>query len=241
MSAKAVLAALKRRIRKEKAAFLPGFFDVRPGGYGEGDHFLGVVVPDQRAVAKQFASAPLSEIEQLVASKWHECRLTGMIILVNQFTKAFRKSNSNRLAEGRVLLDFYLSHLDGVNNWDIVDTTSPKILGAWILEHTSERTILSRFARSTSLWKRRIAVVATLPLIREHQFVEILALSKRLLHDPHPLMHKAIGWMLREVGKRDLRPLEEFLENHAHQMPRTMLRYSIEKLSKPERQLWLQK
>lgn len=239
MTAKHVLAELSKMARDDKAAFLPGFFQAVPGGYGEGDQFLGCVVPDQRKVARSFQDLSRAHLLTLFASPWHECRLTGMLILVHQFQRAAKPKNPDRHAQCQDIVDFYLSNLDAVNNWDIVDSTSHKILGAWCLVERSQRSTLNRLAQSESLWERRIAVVATYALIKNDEFEEIIALSKRLLNDEHDLMHKAIGWMLREMGKRDPNQLEQFLTKHASEMPRTMLRYSIEKLSKEERMHWM--
>ena len=239
MTAKAVLSALRKLAREDKAEFLPGFFQAAPGGYGEGDRFLGCVVPDQRKVARQFLDLPRSELLKLFASPWHECRLTGMFILVSQFERAMKPKNPNRLADAGDVVEFYLANLAGVNNWDIVDATAPKILGPWLVEQPEQRDVLDRLAGSDVLWERRIAVIATYALIKNDEFAEICSLAERLMSDSHDLMHKAIGWMLREMGKRDERKLLAFLKKHARQMPRTMLRYAIEKLPKSERQKWL--
>lgn len=239
MTAKQVLTALRQLAREDKAEFLPGFFQAVPGGYGEGDRFLGCVVPDQRKVARQFRDLSRPELKKLFASKWHECRLTGMLILVGQFQSAAKPKNPNRDAESRDIVQFYLANLNAVNNWDIVDTTAPKILGVWLVENPNERSVLKELASSEVLWKRRVAVVATYALIKNDEFDEIIALAECLLNDGHDLMNKAIGWMLREMGKRDSAHLKAFLEKHASQMPRTMLRYSIEKLPREERTKWL--
>ncbi len=239
MSAKQVLSALREVARENKAAFLPGFFQAVPGGYAEGDRFLGCVVPDQRKVARQFRDLSRDELVKLFASPWHECRLTGMLILVDQYELAAKPKNPHREFECREIVDFYLANLDAVNNWDIVDTTSPKILGAWLVENYDERSVLDRLAASDLLWERRVAVLATFSLVRNDEFKEIVDLAERLMDDGHDLMNKAIGWMLREMGKRDQSRLEKFLKKHARTMPRTMLRYSIEKLSGEDRTKWM--
>ncbi len=239
MTARQVLATLRTMAREDKAAFLPGFFQTVPGGYGEGDQFLGCVVPDQRKVARQFRDLPRGELEKLFASPWHECRLTGMLILVGQFETAAKSKNPHRHFECHEIVEFYLANLDAVNNWDIVDTTSPKILGAWLVENFDERSVLDRLATSKVLWERRVAVLATFSLIKNDEFAEIIDLAERLMDDGHDLMNKAIGWMLREMGKRDQSQLEKFLKKHAKMMPRTMLRYSIEKLPREERTKWM--
>ena len=239
MTAKQVLSALREVARDDKAAFLPGFFKAVPGGYGEGDRFLGCVVPDQRKVARQFRDLSRDELVKLFASPWHECRLTGMLILVGQYEAAEKPKNPHRDFECREIVEFYLANLDAVNNWDIVDTTSPKILGAWLVEHFDERGVLARLAACDVLWERRVAVLATLSLIKNDEFEEIVELAERLMDDGHDLMNKAIGWMLREMGKRDQIKLQKFLRKHAKSMPRTMLRYSIEKLSREDRTKWM--
>ena len=239
MTAKQVLATLRGVGHEDKAAFLPGLFQAVPGGYGEGDRFLGCVVPDQRKVARQFRDLPRGELEKLFASPWHECRLTGVLILVGQYERAAKPKNPHRDFECREIVEFYLANLDAVNNWDIVDTTSPKILGAWLVENFDERSLLERLAASEVLWERRVAVLATSTLIKNDEFEEIIELAERLMDDGHDLMNKAIGWMLRGMGKRDQSRLENFLKKHAKTMPRTMLRYSIEKLPRENRSKWM--
>lgn len=241
MTAKQILASLREVAREDKAAFLPGFFQAVPGGYGEGDRFIGCVVPDQRKVARHFRDLSRDELVKLFASPWHECRLTGMLILVGQFDVAAKSNNPHRLFECGEIVEFYLANLDAVNNWDIVDTTAPKILGPWLVENSDERSVLERLTASDVLWERRVAVLATFSLIKNDEFEEIIELAERLMSDGHDLMHKAIGWMLREMGKRDQSRLEKFLKKHAKTMPRTMLRYSIEKLSREDRAKWMNK
>ncbi|MCM2370317.1 DNA alkylation repair protein [Aporhodopirellula aestuarii] len=239
MTAKQVLLALRKVAREDKALFLPKFFQAIPGGYGEGDQFLGCVVPDQRKVAQQFRDLSREELVKLFASPWHECRLTGMLILVGQFELAAKPKNPHRDFECREIVEFYLANLNAANNWDIVDSTAPKILGPWLVEHPDERSVLDRLAASDVLWDRRVAIVATYSLIRNDEFDEIMGLAERLLSDGHDLMHKAIGWMLREMGKRDSCQLEKFLKRNSKSMPRTMLRYSIEKLPREDRAKWM--
>ncbi|QDV24607.1 DNA alkylation repair protein [Aureliella helgolandensis] len=239
MTAKQVYASLRALACGERAASLERFVQAVPGGYGEGDRLLGCTVPDQRKIARQFRELPTNEIEKLLASPWHECRLTGLLILVDQFEQAAKPKNPTRVSDCRIIVEFYLANLTAVNNWDLVDSTAPKILGAWLVEHPSERDVLERLGASQVLWERRVAVLATFPLIRKQEFTEILRLAEHLLDDTHDLMHKAIGWMLREMGKRDPSQLENFLKKYARVMPRTMLRYSIEKLSKEVRAKWM--
>lgn len=227
--------------RPDKAEFLPGFFQAYKGGYGEGDRFIGVVVPDQRRIARQFCDLPLEEISKLLDSAWHECRLTALYILVSQFERAEKLAAKGEAASPteKEIVDFYLDHLDGVNNWDLVDSSAHKILGKWILRNPKQRKKLKRLATSKSLWRQRVSVIATFPLIRDQQFAEILELAEKFLDHPHDLMQKAVGWMLREMGIQDPALLRAFLKEHVAVMPRTMLRYAIEKMSRAERTRWL--
>ncbi|MDP6602995.1 MAG: DNA alkylation repair protein [Rhodospirillales bacterium] len=217
----------------EKAAHLSRFFKTGPGEYGEGDKFIGVQVPEQRRIAKRFGNLPLDEIDRLMASPIHEHRLTGLLILVEQFAK------SQEASFQRQIVEFYLSRLERVNNWDLVDLSAPKLLGEHLVRHPEERAMLSTMAESTNLWERRVAVLATFPMIKQGQFDEVLALAEALLADTHDLMHKAVGWMLREAGKVDLAVLEEFLNRHAKTMPRTMLRYAVERLEPARRRYFM--
>ena len=224
-----VTAELDALHSEEKKVVLPRFFKCGPGEYGEGDHFLGVVVPDVRSVAKRNTFASLSEIEALLESPWHEARLCALLILVAQCRKSVP----------RELLDFYLTHTERINNWDLVDLTAPAIVGEFVLENPSERKTLYSLADSNSLWEQRIAIVSTLTLIRHGEFDDTYSLAVKLMRHPHDLIHKAVGWMLREAGKRDQRRLELFLDEYATSLPRTALRYSIEKFPGPLRQHYL--
>ncbi|MCA9474016.1 MAG: DNA alkylation repair protein [Nitrospira sp.] len=232
-TANRVLVELKKLARPDKAEFLPKFFQAYEGGYGEGDQFLGVVVPPQRRLAKQFRDLSAEHVEQLLHSPWHEARLTGLFILVSQYERSCDKLKRSEL------VSFYLTQLDWVNNWDLVDSSAHKILGAHLVDNPTQRSLLTKLAKAKSLWHQRVAVIATLALIKNREFTEILVLSEKLLNHRHDLMHKAIGWMLREVGKQDIVVLRHFLEQHSTRMPRTMLRYAIEKMSQEERQEWL--
>ncbi|MHB0958265.1 MAG: DNA alkylation repair protein [Pirellulaceae bacterium] len=206
------------------------FFKTGLGEYGEGDVFLGVRVPVIRRVAKEFKNLPLAEIECLLHSEIHEERLLALVILVGQFEKgddATRKS----------VCDLYLANTAHINNWDLVDLSAPQIVGGY-LENRSRKP-LDRLARSSSLWQRRIGIVATHWFIRHGDFTDTLKTAEKLLNDREDLIHKAVGWMLREVGKRDVVALEEFLGEHCRIMPRTMLRYAIERFSDEKRQKYL--
>ena len=214
-----------------RATNLARFFKTGPGDYGEGDQFVGLVVPQIReAVRLYWAELSLADIESLVASPYHEYRLTGLLLLVKKYTKA-------TVEDKQIIYDFYLSHLGGINNWDLVDLTAPNIVGDYLLTHP--RQVLYKLAKSSNLWHRRIAILATFTFIRHSDFADSLKLAEILLHDPHDLLHKAVGWMLREIGKRDLSVLTDFLDLHATTMPRTMLRYAIEKLSSTDRQHYM--
>lgn len=234
LTADFLLNELKKFARPDKAAFLPSFFQCFPGGYGEGDQFLGVIVPDQRKIAKSFREMPLKELSLALRSPWHESRLSALFVLVHQF-------ENSQVSQRDALTAFYLDHLDCVDNWDLVDSSARHIVGEYVLEHPVHRRILYELASSGQLWRQRVAVVATHALIRKHEFLEIKKLAKLFLKHPHDLIHKAVGWMLREMGQVDEEPLVLFLEQNAKKMPRTMLRYAIEKLSKEERRKFMER
>ncbi len=208
------------------------FFKTGPGEYGEGDEFVGVRVPDLRRMARQaWRSADLADVEALLAHRWNEVRLLGGFILVELY----------RRGDQEAAVRTQLAHLDRLNNWNLVDSVAPYVLGPWLLENPDQRTLLDELLESESVWERRTAVVATFALIRAGEFDDVLRLAEKSLGDRHDLMHKAVGWMLREVGQRDRAVLNAFLDQHAHQMPRTMLRYALEKHPQPERQAYLAK
>ena len=214
----------------ELAIFVARFFKTGTGQYGEGDRFLGLTVPDLRIVAREFRSLPLSDIRRMLASKWHEERVLALVILVDQYARGER-------AERDTIYALYMASTERINNWDLVDASAPQIVGAH-LERRSRRP-LYRLVRSKSVWERRIAVIATFHFIRLGQFDDTLALIANLLNDEHDLIHKASGWMLREIGKRDQAAEEKFLRKHAARMPRTMLRYAIERFPEPLRRRYL--
>ncbi len=226
-----IRTALKKLGSKAKAENSARFFKSGKGQYGEGDIFLGVTVPEQRLIAKQFADAPLDVIEHMLADPVHEMRLTALLILVRKFEKGSD-------ADKKAIVDFYLRHLDGVNNWDLVDGSAPYILGAWLLPK-KDRSVLYRLARSGKLWRERVAIVATWGLIRKGDLEDAIRISVILLHHKHDLIHKAVGWMLREVGKKDGNVLRTFLDQHATTMPRTALRYATERMEKHEKAAYL--
>ena len=206
-----------------KKIVLPRFFKTGKGEYGEGDKFVGVTVPATRSVAKRYKDVPYEVLEALLESEWHECRLCSLLILIEKYKR-----------EAELAVSFYLSHMKGINNWDLVDLSAPYILGSFLVG-SKDRKILYQLAGSTNMWERRIAVVSTLMLIRHGQFNDTIRLAELLLDSRHDLMQKSIGWMLREVGKRDQDILVGFLEKYRRQMPRTMLRYAIEKFPMEQR------
>lgn len=214
----------------EKAEVLSSFFQTKKGEYAAGDVFLGVTVPQNRKVAAPYTHLPLLEVEKLLQSKYHESRFVALVILVDKFERGNK-------ATKEAVYNFYLNHTQRINNWDLVDVSSYKIVGSWLLD--KDRAILYDLAKSTWLWDQRIAIVSTMAFIRNHEFEDTLRLSEYFLTHTHHLIHKACGWMLREVGKRNKATLTQFLNNYAPQMPRMMLRYSIEKLSKKERKSYL--
>lgn len=232
MSASEIVKRLKSVGTTEKARLLSGFFKTGKGEYGEGDVFLGVVVPEQRKIAKEFRELPLPEIETLLASRYHEARMTGLLVL----TYAYEQADMHKR---KAIYDFLLAHRGAMNNWDLVDVIVPKIIGEYMLVHRAERKRLRTFAKSRDLWERRIAILATAAFIRAGEFDDTLAIAETFLRDRHDLIHKATGWMLREVGKRDLPVLRNFLDAYESRMPRTMLRYAIERLPERERERYL--
>jgi 3-methyladenine DNA glycosylase AlkD len=214
----------------EKAKKLSGFFKTGKGQYGEGDIFLGIPVPEQRKVAKKYRDLPLSDVRELLSSKIHEHRLTALIILVSKYEKA---DDSGK----KEIFSFYLKNTENIDNWDLVDLSAPKIVGDYLFN--KDTSILFKLAKSDNLWERRIAIISTFTFIRNNDFEDALSISELLLHDEHDLIHKAVGWMLREIGKRDQETEERFLNKHCMQMPRTMLRYAIEKFDKNKRKFYL--
>ena len=216
--------ALVARSDEEKKIVLPRFFKTGKGQYGEGDKFLGVTVPNIRDVAKEFSSVSFNVIEELIHSPWHEMRMCALLILVNNSKKEVTKD----------AFEFYLSQTKHINNWDLVDLSAPQIVGKYLLNEN--RNILYKLAESNLLWDNRIAIVSTLTFIRNNDLDDTFKLSLKMMQHKHDLMHKSIGWMLREAGKRDTKRLYDFVNEYKTIMPRTMLRYSIEKFDKETRQ-----
>jgi 3-methyladenine DNA glycosylase AlkD len=221
---------LERFANPERAKIHQKFFKTGKGEYGEGDVFLGVVVPDLRKIAKKYKDIELKELKTLLNSKIHEERFVSLLILIDKFEKKDEK-------EKKEVVDFYLENLKNINNWDLVDVSAHKILGSYLFD--KDRKVLYNLATSKNLWEKRISVIATLYFISKNDFSDTLKISEVLLKDKHDLIHKAVGWMLREVGKRDLQIEEDFLKKHYKKMPRTMLRYAIEKFPEEKRQKYL--
>lgn len=225
----AIITRLTYLSSADKAKVLARFFQTGPGQYGEGDRFIGVTVPKVREVAREFSSATFEDIHRLLQSEIHEARLCALLILVEQYRHARRDA-----ARRSEIVRFFLDHATQANNWDLVDLSCPKILGQWLAQPDinpgADPEILFTLARSGNLWLERIAIVSTMPLIAAGRFDITLTLAGQYLSHPHPLIHKATGWMLREAGKRHLPTLLSFLDAHAPAMPRTALRYAIEKL-----------
>lgn len=214
----------------QQAANLQRFFKTGPGDYGEGDRFLGLRVPQIRKLVRDFAETPLKDIQQLLRSEIHEERLLALLLMVQRFQRGEEKER-----EG--LYHRYLASTRHINNWDLVDASAQHIVGAWLFDKSREP--LYQLAHSASLWERRIAIISTFHFIKQGELTESLRLAEHLLQDSHALIHKAVGWVLREVGKRDQDAEEAFLRKHYRQMPRTMLRYAIERFPERKRQDYL--
>jgi 3-methyladenine DNA glycosylase AlkD len=230
MSLKEIREKIKAEKNPEQAVILKRFFKTGKGEYGEGDLFYGIKVPVQRKIAMQFKDLGFHDLGVLISSEIHEERLIAAFILVGQFKKGNEQLRKS-------IFDFYLAHRKGINNWDLVDLSAPNIIGEYLLD--KKKDLLYKFARSKKLWERRISILSTFTFIRRGLFEDTLAISKILLYDDHDLIHKAVGWMLREIGKRDLKAEEKFLIQHYKTMPRTMLRYAIEKFPEIKRKTYL--
>lgn len=232
--AKPSLGVLKRELAsladKNRAQLLSRYFKTGKGQYGEGDRFLGLSVPTQRKVALRYRELPLEEIKKLLHSPIHEHRFTGLEILVAQYERGSEE-------ECEEIFQFYLSHTQGINNWDLVDTSAPYIVGNHL--QAKSRSILKTLAVSPNLWERRIAILATFAFLRKGETADTLGVAAKLLSDPHDLIHKAVGWALREVGKVDKSVLVDFLKTHYDSLPRTALRYAIERFPAADRKRWL--
>jgi 3-methyladenine DNA glycosylase AlkD len=213
-----------------RAKNLSWFFKTGKGQYGEGDTFLGIPVPEQRKIAKRYVDLSLEDLHELLNSKVHEHRFTALVILISKYRKAEESGKKE-------IFDFYLRNTENINNWDLVDLSAPRIVGDYLINR--ERSILYKLAKSDSLWERRISILSTFTFINNNDFEDALNISELLLHDEHDLIHKAVGWALREIGKRDQNVEERFLAKHCLHMPRTMLRYAIEKFDEEKRKRYL--
>jgi len=250
-TAKEIIEYMESMQNEEQRRILMGFFKTGPGEYGEGDEFLGLKVPQTREVVKAVRDTPLSEVPELLMSRWHEVRLCGLLILVDQFEKLATKRlahDSEAIKKRDEILTLYLRYAEQANNWDLVDLSVPKILGHWLLLPTAlgegtddyKRQVVDELAQSDNLWRQRMSMVCTWKTSQQGDASWCLRYAEVHLHHPHDLMHKAVGWMLREMGKRvSMDLLRDFLCQHAHEMPRTALRYAIEKMSDAERKEWM--
>lgn len=226
---------LKGYSSRQKAKILQRFFKTGKGDYGEGDLFLGISVPDIRKVCKKyFKNISFRELDTFLKSEFHEYRLFGLLTLTYMYEKGDEELRKE-------IFEYYLNNRRYVNNWDLIDTTAPKIVGEYIKNHSEARNILDELVVSDNLWDQRIAVLSTFAFLKDEDFDATLKFAKMLLNHEHDLMHKAVGWMLREVGKRDEKVLKEFLNKYYKRMPRTMLRYSIERFDKDERLRYLER
>ena len=247
-----MLAQIREEIQKEvdpkKAQFLGRFFKTGKGEYAEGDVFLGLTVPQSRIIVKKYRNLPLEECLQLLQSKIHEERLIALLIMVSQFAKRQKSSSSAKASadKGKEIYEAYLANTKYINNWDLVDLSAPNIVGRYLVDQIAtspqapRNDILEKLAKSDNLWKKRIAILATFAFIRQGEYKETFAIADILLHDKHDLIHKAVGWMLREVGKRVSQDAEEkFLKPRYNNMPRTMLRYAIERFEEGKRKKYL--
>jgi len=263
MKAKEIIKYMESLRDDEQRRVLMGFFKTGPGEYGEGDEFLGLKVPQTREIVKASGKDfPMEEVPELLMSKWHEVRLCGLLILVDKFEKLATKRLKNDIEainKRDEIVAMYLKYAERANNWDLVDLSAPKILGHWLMLPTKglpltppegkgsflkdidyKRQVLDELAASTCLWKQRMSIVCTWKTSQMGDPSWCLRYAEIHLHHPHDLMHKAVGWMLREMGKRcSMDLLRDFLRQHAHEMPRTMLRYAIEKMSETERKEWM--
>lgn len=232
MTSKALAKDLRLFVQPGKAVSAAKYLQAVPGGYGEGDQFLGVAVPDIRRVAKQHGGMSTEDLSDALQSTWHEVRLCALFVLVRRFERADEDEQSEWFR-------FYLDHLDFVNNWDLVDSSARHIVGEYVLIHRAERKVLYKLAETGLLWRERVSVVATQALLKQGEFDDLIRLANRFMTHPHDLIHKAVGWMLREMGDEDLPTLVRFLESNCKSMPRTMLRYAIEKFPEADRKRFM--
>lgn len=228
MNAKDVQKALRSVATEQRRKTNMWFFKTAPGDYGAGDIFIGVSSPQMRKIARDFSTLSLSEMQKLLRSKVHEDRLTALVMLTNRFNK--------HKEEQKKIFEIYLKHIKCcINNWDLVDISTPRIVGAYILENTQSRARVWQLATSKNMWERRVAILATFPFIKAGEYAPTLRLAKQLLNDTEDLSHKALGWMLREIWKKDAPICEQFLQENYTKLPRTTLRYAIERMDEKSR------
>lgn len=227
-----IVADLQKLKNPQKAKILSRFFKTGKGEYGEGDLFLEITVPQTRSIAKKYTNLDQKDIEKLLSSKTHEHRLIALLILIENYKKA-------NIEHKKSIFNFYVKNTKFINNWDLVDLSASHIVGNFLLD--KDKSILSDLAKSSNLWEKRIAIISTFAFIRLNKFEHTLKISEILMHDNHDLIHKAVGWMLREVGKRNKEVEEKFLNQHYKKMPRTMLRYAVEKFDNNERKKYLER
>lgn len=247
MTAKEIIGYMESLYNEEQRQVLMGFFKTGQGQYGEGDEFLGLKVPQTRQVVKLIAKdTALDEVPELLMSRWHEARLCGLLIMVEKFSKLATKrlvDDENAISGRDEIVGMYLQYAEQANNWDLVDLSAPKILGHWLLLPTrlgDKQQIMDDLAASSCLWRQRMSMVSTWKTTQQGDPSWCLRYAEVHLHHPHDLMHKAVGWMLREMGKRcSMDLLRQFLKKYAHEMPRTALRYAIEQMSDDERKYWM--
>ena len=251
MTAKEIIREMESLRNEAQRQILMRFFKTGPGEYGEGDDFLGLKVPQTREIVKRVGDLELNEVAELLESRWHEVRLCGLLVMVAQFEKQAKKrliEDKNAIKKRDEIVLFYIEHAARANNWDLVDLSAPKILGHWLLLPTAlgdgsddfKRRTLDELAASTCLWKQRMSIVCTWKTSQQGDPSWCMRYAEKHLHHEHDLMHKAVGWMLREMGKRvSMDLLREFLHQHVHEMPRTTLRYAIEKMADEERMYWM--
>lgn len=218
----------------EKAKVYLRFFKTGEGHYGEGDQFIGLTVPEQRKIAQKYIDIQVQNLTPLITSPIHEHRLTALLILTYKYKKADEDTKKE-------IYEFYMKNYPSINNWDLVDVTAPNIVGEYLLDRKSKRRILYEFATSDHLWKKRIAIISTFTFIKNEDFQDTINIAEILLEDKHDLIHKAVGWMLREMGKRNEKKLLDFLDKHYRVMPRTMLRYSLERLDQEKKEFYMKK
>ncbi len=231
-----MLSQLKKELQNladpEQSKILQRFFKTGKGQYGEGDVFLGIKVPVQRNVAKKYFKLSLNDIQELLNSKIHEHRLVSLLILIHKY-------NQSSLENKKKIFYFYLDNSKKINNWNLVDISAPHVIGDYLLQNYNQKQVIYDLAQSNNLWEKRIAIISTFAFIRDNKFDDTLTISEILLGDSHDLIHKAVGWMLREVGKKDVLVLEDFLKKHYKNIPRTTLRYAIEKFEEEKRKRYL--